>query len=84
VSAAAAEGVDEALFEKLRKLRRELSQARGVPPYIIFGDATLAAIAAAKPRDTVELLTLKGVGEKKAADVGPAFLCVVATHVAES
>jgi ATP-dependent DNA helicase RecQ len=77
---AAIEGVDEALFEKLRKLRRELSQARGVPPYIIFGDATLAAMAAAKPRDVGELLALKGVGEKKAADVGPAFLAVVAAH----
>ncbi|MEZ6013791.1 MAG: DNA helicase RecQ [Planctomycetota bacterium] len=80
VSAAEQEGVDEALFEKLRKLRRELSQERGVPPYIIFGDATLAAIAAAKPATTAELLALKGVGEKKAADVGPAFLAVVAAH----
>ncbi len=78
--AAPAETVDEALFEKLRKLRRELSQARGVPPYIIFGDATLAAIASSKPRTIEALLSVKGVGEKKAADVGPAFLAVVAEH----
>jgi ATP-dependent DNA helicase RecQ len=82
-AAAVTEGadVDEALFEKLRKLRRALSQERNVPPYIIFGDATLAAIAAAKPRNTAELLALKGVGEKKAADVGQAFLDAVAAHV---
>jgi len=85
VAAAAFESgnVDEDLFEKLRKLRRELSQARGVPPYIIFGDATLAAIASAKPRTTAEFLALKGVGEKKAADVGPAFLALVAQHAGE-
>jgi len=64
----------EALFESLRELRRELARDRRVPPYLVFNDRTLAAMAATKPSTTEELLELKGVGEKKAQDLGPAFL----------
>ncbi len=76
VSAALDEGLeaDEALFEELRDLRRELARERGVPPYLIFNDRTLALMAAHLPSTQEELLALKGVGEKKAADLGPAFL----------
>ena len=55
-------------------LRRELAKERGVPPYLIFNDRTLAAMARARPKTEAELLEVKGVGEKKAADLGPAFL----------
>jgi ATP-dependent DNA helicase RecQ len=65
---------DEALFESLRALRRDLARERRVPPYLIFNDRTLAAMAAAKPKTPEELLDIKGVGEKKAHDLGPAFL----------
>ena len=65
---------DDALFEALRALRRELAKERGVPPYLIFNDRTLAAMARARPKTEAELLEVKGVGEKKAADLGPAFL----------
>ena len=75
--------VDEALFESLRTLRRELARERGVPPYLIFNDRTLAGMAAHKPRGTAELLAIKGVGEKKAADLGPAFLERIARHASE-
>ncbi len=75
--------VDEALFESLRTLRRELARERGVPPYLIFNDRTLTAMAAHKPRGTTELLAIKGVGEKKAADLGPAFLERIARHASE-
>ncbi len=70
----ALEDADEVLFESLRALRRELARARGVPPYIIFNDRTLAAMAATKPSTPEDLLEIKGVGEKKARDLGPAFL----------
>jgi ATP-dependent DNA helicase RecQ len=69
---------DEALFEDLRQFRRALAQERGVPPYLIFNDRTLALMAATKPEDTEALLQLKGVGEKKAADLGPLFLARIA------
>jgi len=46
---ASIEGVDEALFERLRALRRRIARERGVPPYIVFGDRTLQELAAEKP-----------------------------------
>ena len=66
--------MDEGLFEDLRTLRRELARERSVPPYLIFNDRTLAQMAAHKPKNEGEFLGLKGIGEKKAADLGPAFL----------
>jgi ATP-dependent DNA helicase RecQ len=52
-----------------------------VPPYILFNDRTLAHMAAHKPRTPEAFLALKGVGEKKAADLGPLFLAAIAEHV---
>jgi len=75
---------DEALFERLRGLRREIAQARGVPPYVIFHDRTLAQLAARRPRDRGALLAVRGIGEKKAADLGDAFLTAIATHEDEA
>ena len=74
--------VDQELFERLRTLRRELARERGVPPYLVFNDRTLAQMASRKPRTQVELLAVKGVGEKKAADLGPAFLAAIEEHAA--
>jgi ATP-dependent DNA helicase RecQ len=77
------EGVDRDLFETLRELRRELAKERGVPPYVIFHDSMLRDMAKRRPRDEAELLEVYGVGEKKARDLGPAFLAAIAAHVAE-
>ncbi len=79
-SAALAEvgaGVDEKLFNELRELRRSLAKERGVPPYLIFNDRTLAEMAAKKPMTIAALLQIKGVGDKKAADLGDAFLAAI-------
>ncbi len=69
--------VDAELFERLRSLRRRLAHERGVPPYLIFNDRTLAALAARKPRTRDELFGIPGVGEKKAEDPGPLFLAEI-------
>jgi ATP-dependent DNA helicase RecQ len=69
--------VDAALFDRLRALRRDLAAQRGVPPYVIFSDATLLELAGRKPRTLEEFATVKGVGEKKLADLGPAFLAAI-------
>lgn len=71
---------DQGLFERLRKLRREIALERGVPPYIIFNDRTLAAMARQKPSTREELLEVRGVGEKKAADLGETFLEFIAAQ----
>lgn len=71
--------VDAELFERLRALRLALAQEAAVPPYVIFHDATLAAMAAARPATEEELLALPGVGEKKLATYGKAFLEEIAS-----
>jgi ATP-dependent DNA helicase RecQ len=69
--------VDTELFERLRALRRSLARERGVPSYLIFNDRTLAQMAARKPATPEEFRAIKGVGDKKAADLGPAFLACI-------
>ena len=68
------EGVDKGLFEDLRQLRRTLADGRGVPPYIIFGDATLRELARLRPTSPVGFAAMRGVGQKKLEDLGPLFL----------
>jgi ATP-dependent DNA helicase RecQ len=68
---------DAGLFARLRALRRRLADARGVPAYVIFGDATLLAMAAQRPTTDAELLAVSGVGPKKLARYGDAFLAVL-------
>ena len=62
------------LFEQLRKLRRKLAQERGVPPYIIFSDATLEEMAAQKPMSDLEMRRISGVGERKLHLYGDRFM----------
>ena len=71
------EGVDAALFESLRKFRRELATARGVPAYIILGDRSLREVARLRPRTLTQLAEVYGIGEKKLEDLGPGILDVI-------
>jgi len=61
-------------FQRLRAVRRELADAEGVPAYIVFSDAVLARMAAARPTDEAGLLAISGVGPAKLARYGDAFL----------
>jgi ATP-dependent DNA helicase RecQ len=68
---------DEELFACLRRLRKRLARERGVPPYVIFSDKTLRSITRNRPTDEAALLRCHGVGERKLAEYGEAFLrCV--------
>ena len=71
------EGVDRALFERLRELRRELADEKSVPAYVVFGDASLRDMARKKPGTPTEFLDVHGVGQKKAADYGELFLAAI-------
>jgi ATP-dependent DNA helicase RecQ len=64
----------EALFEKLRAVRKRLADAEGVPAYIVFSDAALRGMAARRPASEVELLQVPGVGPVKLQRYGAAFL----------
>jgi ATP-dependent DNA helicase RecQ len=65
---------DEALFQRLRALRKRLADAEGVPAYIVFNDAVLRGMAARVPRTLDELLEVPGVGPAKLQRYGEAFL----------
>jgi ATP-dependent DNA helicase RecQ len=70
------DGVDRGLFDQLRALRLEIARSRGVPPYVIFHDATLRDMARIRPTTLDAFLTVKGVGARKAEDLGELFLAV--------
>ena len=69
---------DPALFERLRAWRASVAKEHGVPPYVVFQDVTLRAIAAARPDSLQALRAISGVGERKLANYGEAILRVVA------
>ncbi len=72
------EGVDRDLFERLRKWRRRVAEARGKPAWTILDDKALRAIARQRPASPAALLRCKGIGEKRLADFGTAILDLVA------
>jgi ATP-dependent DNA helicase RecQ len=78
------EGVDRDLFENLRSLRRTVAESKGVPPFIVFGDASLRDMARRRPTTLEEFEEVHGVGTKKAGDYGSAFLRAIASHLAEA
>ncbi|GAA4031211.1 DNA helicase RecQ [Sphingomonas rosea] len=73
-----ADGPHDPLFEALREARRTLAKESGVPPYVIFHDATLREIAAARPQTLHELGAVQGVGAAKLERYGAAMLETVA------
>jgi len=81
VEAESWEGVDGALFERLRAVRLDIARSRGVPPYVIFHDVTLREMARLRPKSVDALLTVKGVGARKAGDLGELFLAEIRAHV---
>jgi ATP-dependent DNA helicase RecQ len=74
---AAANPVGDPLFEALRATRRELAAEAGVPPYVVFHDAVLRAMASEKPASLRDMGAIPGVGAKKLEAWGDAFLNVI-------
>ena len=72
---ATAEGNE--LFERLRKLRKQLADAQGLPPYVIFHDATLREMVERRPRTLGEFAGIRGVGEGKLARYGQQFIAAL-------
>jgi ATP-dependent DNA helicase RecQ len=65
------------LFDELRKLRKQLADERNVPAYVVFSDATLLEMSQKRPICEDDLLDISGVGPKKVAAYGAAFLRVL-------
>lgn len=79
--AAAPVGLDDAdaaLFEALRAWRAGVAREQGVPAYIVFGDATLRALATERPATLGELDGISGIGAKKKESYGEGVLAVIA------
>jgi len=71
---------DLPLFEALRSWRAGEAKSQGVPAYIVFGDATLRAVASARPASLGDLDGISGIGAKKREAYGQALIDVVAAQ----
>jgi len=71
------EGVDRGLFTVLRAWRKQKATERGIPPFIVCGDATLRDLARRQPATRDELLAVHGIGEKKCAEYGEEILAEI-------
>jgi ATP-dependent DNA helicase RecQ len=76
-------GVDMPLFERLRVLRREIADERGIPPFTVFSDVTLRDLARVRPDSAATFRTITGIGDFKTTKYGPAFLGVITAHCTE-
>ena len=75
-----AEAGDKSLWEALRERRAEIAREQGVPPYVIFHDATFAEIVQRRPRDLDGMRLITGIGEKKLELYGEDFLKIILAH----
>jgi len=72
---------DEALFAKLRGLRRTLADERNVPAYVIFSDVALREMARQNPITPAQFRRIPGVGEQKLKDFAKPFLAAIAEYL---
>ncbi|MFN8345671.1 MAG: DNA helicase RecQ [Spirosomataceae bacterium] len=68
------EVIRDELFERLRKVRKQLADELNVPPFVVFSDATLSDMAEKRPINRFQMLQVSGVGETKFAHYGEAFI----------
>ncbi|MEF9923454.1 MAG: DNA helicase RecQ [Muribaculaceae bacterium] len=76
--------VDPELYNILKDLRKKIAKKLGLPPYVIFQDPSLEALATTYPINMEELQNIPGVGAGKAKRYGEDFLKVIKTHVQEN
>jgi ATP-dependent DNA helicase RecQ len=70
-------GAEDSLFRDLRETRKAIADRDGVPPFVVFSDATLRDMAKKRPRNRMEMLSVSGVGQVKFERYGEAFLSVM-------
>ncbi len=71
---------DQALFDALRALRKQIADTASVPPFVVFSDATLAEMARTRPTHSRDMLQVSGVGEHKLQKYGKAFINVISGY----
>ncbi|KKP39577.1 MAG: ATP-dependent DNA helicase RecQ, ATP-dependent DNA helicase RecQ [Candidatus Peregrinibacteria bacterium GW2011_GWF2_33_10] len=75
---------DEILFQKLRILRKELADERGVPPFIIFNDSSLQQMACSCPKTLADFAKIHGVGQEKLKYFGSVFVELIKNYCSEA
>ncbi|AVQ37987.1 DNA helicase RecQ [Clostridium botulinum] len=74
---------DNELLDKLKQLRKAISQEESVPPFMIFPDATLKELSEYRPTKEEDLLKIKGIGERKAEVYGERFIKAITEYMDE-
>ena len=72
--------VGDPLFDALREKRRVIATENGIPPYVVFHDATLREMATLKPDSLSAMSQISGVGDRKLATYGEEFLAIIVEH----
>jgi ATP-dependent DNA helicase RecQ len=75
--------IRDALFERLRLLRKQMADALGVPPYVVFSDATLSEMAQKKPISEAQMKAVAGVGAEKYRRFGETFIREIVSFAKE-
>jgi len=75
---------DQALFEKLRRLRKDIADELNVPPFVIFSDASLQEMAYYFPSDKDSFSNITGVGARKLKSFGNNFINIISSHLDEN
>ena len=82
--AAAEAGYDQELFEQLRRLRKNLADEKGVPPFVVFGDLALRQMALYLPQSAENFARISGVGAEKLKQYGEIFTEVIQAYAREN
>ncbi len=77
------EGVDKALFDELRKLRKNMADQRGVAPYVILHDSMLRDLARIRPSNAEKLRTVYGFGDRRVSELADHILPVINQYCAD-
>ena len=72
---------EDPLFERLRRLRKQIAEREKVPPYIIFPDSTLREMSRRQPLNKEAMLSIKGVGMQKLVKYGDDFMTVIKNYL---
>jgi len=83
-ASAAKPEADGGLFDILRKLRKEIADRTGIPPYVVFPDRTLRELALRRPRSVEDLESVFGIGAHKAEKYGPEFVRKIREYAEEN
>lgn len=67
----------ELLFDQLRRLRKQIADEQGVPPYVVFADSSLRLMAQLQPQTIEDFSDISGVGSHKLARYGPPFVAAI-------